>query len=254
MAMDDHPSLVAADASTQAVVENAQRLGLKWDLKPATVVAIGAEIQVLIDGDTTALTAISLIGGVYLTQRVFVVIIPPGGIFILVAVPFSSKLVLAAAQTSVNFVVPSNMTEVELGYCARSDINAAVAQIQIRINGNSGNLYTTENTQGNGAGTASSLVNSNAPSAFIGLITALTASAGIFGAGKVWFHNWNVTVPGPTFLNWTYNNEAIASGGFSNVGGGVVNLGPPYTSIQIIPQSGNFIAGSSFYVKGTIIL
>ena len=72
----------AATASTQALVENADRLGLKWDLRPATVVQAAPTITLVYDGDITAITAVSMIGPVANGDRVYVIFVPPSGNFI----------------------------------------------------------------------------------------------------------------------------------------------------------------------------
>lgn len=73
-------------ALTQAILENAQRLGLKWNLIPGTVTAINAgsaQVMVLIDGDSVAIGAHSLIGTFDVGTRVMVLVVPPSGNYIL---------------------------------------------------------------------------------------------------------------------------------------------------------------------------
>lgn len=80
-----NPQSIAADASAQALVANAGRLGLTWDLRPATVVTTDkstGKVSVIIDADTETVPADSMIGPLAPGDRVFVVIIPPGGIFV----------------------------------------------------------------------------------------------------------------------------------------------------------------------------
>jgi hypothetical protein len=66
-------------ALVQAVLENATRLGLKWNLIPATVTGINtgsSQVMVLVDGDTLPIGAHSLIGTFDIDTRVMVLIIP----------------------------------------------------------------------------------------------------------------------------------------------------------------------------------
>jgi len=79
------PTLPMAVASTEAqsIVDNAQRLGLTWELRPATVQVTGTRsVAVLYDGDTVTITAISLVGPLIAGMRVYVIHIPPSGNFI----------------------------------------------------------------------------------------------------------------------------------------------------------------------------
>ena len=82
--MDDNSTVAASTAAVQAVTENASRLGLTWDLRPATVRAVDpiTGITVIIDGDFTPVAATSMVGTVYFGQRVYVILVPPGGVFI----------------------------------------------------------------------------------------------------------------------------------------------------------------------------
>lgn len=71
-----------ASASTSALVENAGRLGLKWDLRPATVMQADPVVTIMYDGDTAIITAVSMIGDVNAGDRVYVIFVPPSGNFI----------------------------------------------------------------------------------------------------------------------------------------------------------------------------
>lgn len=81
-------TVLGAVQETQA---NAAALGLQWGLRPATVSSanFNDDIQVVMDGDTQAIPAISLIGAVYADSRVWVLQIPPSGNYI-VGAPYLS--------------------------------------------------------------------------------------------------------------------------------------------------------------------
>lgn len=72
-----------AQAQTQALIENAQRLGLIWVRRPATISSadLGA-VTAIFDGDTEPIAMTSMIGPVGVDQRVYVDIVPPAGNFI----------------------------------------------------------------------------------------------------------------------------------------------------------------------------
>ena len=68
-------------AGAQALVDDAQRLGLTWDLRPATVGALDS-LKVIVDGDTEQVNATSMVGALFVGLRVYVLLIPPSGVFI----------------------------------------------------------------------------------------------------------------------------------------------------------------------------
>jgi hypothetical protein len=70
-----------AQATVQAVQENAQRLGLVWTRKRATVTAEDPPMVVL-DGDTEPIAATSMVGPLGAGQRVYVDVVPPSGNFV----------------------------------------------------------------------------------------------------------------------------------------------------------------------------
>lgn len=75
------PKIITATAS--GLVANADRLGLTWQLYLATVAYVSEGIiSVTVDGDATAVPATSMIGVVRPGQRVYVIAIPPGGLFV----------------------------------------------------------------------------------------------------------------------------------------------------------------------------
>jgi hypothetical protein len=81
---EELPKLLASQA--EAVVERAKSLGLTWTLRPATVSTAptsSAPPSVIYDGDTVPIGAISLIGTVAVDDRVMMLVIPPGGSYII---------------------------------------------------------------------------------------------------------------------------------------------------------------------------
>lgn len=83
MMSDVDPVKVAA-AAASSVVDNARKLGLTWQITPATVVSgfSPAATTVTLDADTEVISAVSTIGPVASGSRVYVVSVPPGGNFI----------------------------------------------------------------------------------------------------------------------------------------------------------------------------
>jgi len=107
------PALISV--GTQSLVENASRLGLTWQLKLGTVVAVSATgaAQVTLDADTVPIGVVSMVGLLTINERVYVMSVPPSGNFVVgqVAAQESGlELVTFVAVTSfsvaVTFTVP----------------------------------------------------------------------------------------------------------------------------------------------------
>jgi hypothetical protein len=77
----DSPQPIAATATADALVQNAGRLGLTWDLKPGTVKSV-SPLAIAFDDDTVAVGATSMIGAIKSGARVYVMVVPPAGNFI----------------------------------------------------------------------------------------------------------------------------------------------------------------------------
>lgn len=73
------PDLVSIGA--QALVANANRLGITWRLRLGTVTSAIDENSALVrlDGDTNSITVVSMMGDIAAGRRVYVITIPPGG-------------------------------------------------------------------------------------------------------------------------------------------------------------------------------
>lgn len=110
-----------------ALVENAKRLGLTWTLRPATVGQDnldGGRVVAVFDGDTERLTMTSLVGALLENDRVYVMIIPPSGNYIVGHAGNPSVLRLTsvtdASATSTNHALQIGPTE---GQNTRMDAN-----------------------------------------------------------------------------------------------------------------------------------
>jgi hypothetical protein len=87
------PELISVGA--KALVDEAKRLGLTWTLRLATVVTVSSDnsVTAVFDGDTVPIGMTSMsFGPLVPDQRVYVVIVPPSGNFI-VGTPTTSSLV-----------------------------------------------------------------------------------------------------------------------------------------------------------------
>ena len=80
------PGLV--NAGVQELVRTAGRLGLTWSLRIGTVTEATSinSMLVLLDADTQSIAVVSMIGGVAVDDRVYVISVPPAGNFAVGAV------------------------------------------------------------------------------------------------------------------------------------------------------------------------
>jgi hypothetical protein len=114
---DELPEVLATQA--KAVVDRAKSLGLTWTLRPGTVQTAATSTAgptVMYDNDTVAIGAISLAGRVYANDRVMMLMIPPGGNYIIgnlnTLIPLTTRVdsasgTAAAGAEAVALTLPS---------------------------------------------------------------------------------------------------------------------------------------------------
>lgn len=119
------PIATSIAVGAQALVDNADRLGLTWTLSLATVTQdSGTGPKAIIDGDTVALDMVSMIGRLIPGQRVYVLRVPPSGNFIAGAfgIPSNPSNTLLAQltgvgpQSSLVLTIPLGIKRVRLGW------------------------------------------------------------------------------------------------------------------------------------------
>lgn len=70
----------------QSIIDDAIRLGLTWRIRPGTVDGITAAnpaaVPLLVDGDMQTITGVSMTGTLEAGQRVWVLIVPPAGVYV----------------------------------------------------------------------------------------------------------------------------------------------------------------------------
>jgi hypothetical protein len=100
------PAAPTATSSTaKAIVDNANRLGLTWIMRPATVTSLTStssaqSVSISYDGDVGSVTAVSVCGVVLPGTRVLAIQIPPSGNFVIGVI---------GGQTQSNLVAVSRM-------------------------------------------------------------------------------------------------------------------------------------------------
>ena len=148
-------SLISVGA--HAIIENAKRLGLQWGIAPATVQQASVStgfVQIIMDGDTTPIQAMSLVGSLLPGWRVMVLSVPPSANFIVGSfvqtsgmVGYGSRTTNPSASTTETAVLELDNVHVKAGVAYRIGTSSlladsTVANDSIRIN----IRYTTDGT------------------------------------------------------------------------------------------------------------
>lgn len=109
-------------AGVQAMVEGADRLGLKWNIGPATVQQASVSngfVQLIMDGDTTPIQAMSLTGDLLPGWRVMVISVPPSANFVIGSLVKSSGLIAYGSRVTNT----GTTTTTELPVLSLSDVH-----------------------------------------------------------------------------------------------------------------------------------
>ena len=72
-------------ARVKTIVDNAERLGLTWGIRPGEITSIDP-VMALVDADTEPIGVTPMVGGLYLGQRVYIMRVPPSANYVVGAV------------------------------------------------------------------------------------------------------------------------------------------------------------------------
>jgi hypothetical protein len=112
--MNDQVALVGAAA--KEIVQQAQTLGLTWNLRIATVVSssFASGLAIVFDGDTVTISATNMTGDILVGgDRVYVVMIPQSGNFVVGHAEVPSPVGLATARTAAQTLNTGAITQVD---------------------------------------------------------------------------------------------------------------------------------------------
>jgi hypothetical protein len=247
------PELISTGA--KAIVDNAERLGLTWQIQLATVLngVNPTAVSATYDGDTEPIDMTSMIGGLSPGQRVYVIKVPPSGNFIVGFAGgggfYRARQTLIATAASVTFSIPAGLRSLRLKWKTRSDAVANLIFMLVQFNSDASANYYYNYTQGINV-TASAATASTQVSGVIGFSLGSSAAAGVFGTGMTDFPSCDL----PGFPSWNFISGGIGSGAanIANATGvGILAVSyPSLTSLKILSGSGSFIAGSDFQLTG----
>lgn len=157
--------------------------------------------------------------------------------------------VLTSAQASMTVNVPSGVFRHLHGvFSVRQDSGAGGAFCFIQFNGDTGNHYVFQDVLGNGS-TASAANNGGSTNGLrVGVATCSGDTANYFGTGGFEVGNISSSVFKPVSSQFTAS--VTTSNGYAGVYGGLWASTASITSVTLLPNSGNFVAGSCFTVVG----
>jgi len=164
------------------------------------------------------------------------------------AAPYRARQIVTAPLGTVTFSgIPSNLRELTLRFSCRTD-NAVVFQgVNLRVNNDATNNYNSQVLQGSGAAaTASNTAATN--KVFLGLIYGASGTANAFAHGWTQLIDWDS--PHASYLGLVSITQLTGGTNAVDVTGGSYAPAGPYNRLDIFPDAGNFIAGSSFQLEG----
>lgn len=247
------PQEAAPDSSSEAVVNQANRLGLQWQLRPATV-DVASPVMATYDGDSTSISMTSMVGNVSQGQRVYAITVPPSGNFICgftgQGAMYTNRIKVTSTTGNVLFSsIPANLRRVRISWRARSNDAAAFVNMRFRVNSVATNSYSSEIDFAVGAAPSAG-AESATTSGHAGDCTGAGAGAGIFGTGEISIQSWDISTTNN--LGWNAWAQAMVSGNISTRSGGLFNGNGPYTSLLLFPSAGSLVVGSDFQLEGIV--
>jgi hypothetical protein len=246
------PELIGVGA--KSIIDNAQRLGLEWQLRLATVLegSDPAAISAVYDGDANnPIDMTSMIGTLSQGQRVYVIIVPPAGNFITGSVNglfYRARKTLTTTASSIVFSeIPANLRSLIVRWTARSSGGTATAETRMQMNGLTTAIYGSEHIQAVGAVLTAGLT-ALGVSMFVGAHAAASATSGIYGTGEICFADWDIATSRLGSVNWTAG--VFAGGGVKQEGTGTINVSVVRTSLTFFPNTGSWASGTDFQLEG----
>jgi hypothetical protein len=158
-----------------------------------------------------------------------------------------SSSVLESAAATVTFSgIPSTYTDLVVRVSARSDSSSARVLV-MKINNTTGTSYSDTELIGDGASATSSR-NSNNDGTNFGRIPISTDTSNTFGSSEIYIPSYtasqNRAISG---INVTENNGTTA---YINASAQLYRSTTAVTQLDLYPNAGNFVSGSSFYLYG----
>ena len=155
-----------------------------------------------------------------------------------------SQSILGAAGTFSFTSIPGSYTDLLLTFTVRCD-NAANQNIAVEVNNDSAAHYDWQLLQA--VDTATPVASEGVAATYFlaGLAPGTGVTAGAATSARLWIPNYAQTTFWKQFLCETFLPNSVGSGGFYNYSfKGEWRSTPAISRIDILPATGNFIAGS----------
>jgi hypothetical protein len=157
-----------------------------------------------------------------------------------------SSNVLATAAASVTFsAIPSTYTDLVVRWTGRGTTSANYV---ITFNGTGGTSYSHIRLTGSGSAAASGQASNTSFIQYVGSLEDTSYTANIFDSNEIYVPGYATSNDKPTGGTGTQENNAASS--FMNATAGLFRSSSAISSMTIGAQSGDMIAGSSFYLYG----
>jgi hypothetical protein len=175
--------------------------------------------------------------------------VPSGGGGSLALLADSGELGSAAA--TIDFTsISGSYKELELEWDLRGDTAAAFASVLLRINNDSTANYDWQQMFANNVTTFNALTNADT-SIKVGLMPANTATASLFGVGRVQVPNYASTHHKKALQSQCFEAQDASTGLLVGIWGGQWRTsGTAITRLTLLPSAGNFAAGSRALLWG----
>ena len=165
-----------------------------------------------------------------------------------------SSNVLSSSAASVTFsAIPSTYTDLVLRISGRYSAAVVAAIIQLQPNGNTTSTnYSQTSVRGTGATASSTNDSTSGGRAYLpmGYIAGDSATANTFGSVEYYIPNYATTAAKPMSGNSAAESNTSTISFVNYATAGLFHNTTPLTSLVILPNSDNFMAGSSFYLYG----
>jgi hypothetical protein len=157
-----------------------------------------------------------------------------------------SSTVLTVSQPFITAAIPTGFNHLEGVFTTRKDVGGGGAFCWMQFNADTAAHYQWENVVGGVAG------NSGASLVTIiqmGLCAGASDTTGYFASGKFSIGNVSSTAIAKSMVA----NSALACSGstyYTATHGGVWNQAAAITTVTLLPDAGNFVAGSALSIYG----
>lgn len=161
--------------------------------------------------------------------------------------------VLGSPAASVTFSsIPTSFRHLRLTWSARSDTaGSSVISVDLRINGDTGANYDGNFMQVVGSTVGTGIDSVGRTSCFVGKASSAGWASGSWGIGVIDLFDWNHPAAASKIQVLSRYTLWIDTTNTSTGLTGYIYIGSaPYTSLTMLMDSGNFVAGSSFTLWG----